>query len=279
MAQGLQRKLEAADRGASVTVLPTLYAGHAEDLAYEWAVKSRRPLIISSSGDGGYHEVVNGLMRAKKEKGATATAGLLPAGNANDHFHGLKEPDLFEVIRKGNQTAIDLLEISYVADGEQRTRYAHSYIGLGITSNAGHEINKRKTNFLLEVMIVLRVVLFMKHVTIIVNGDKRRFDSLIFSNVPRMSKIFTISDNSSLHDGKFEVTGYRRRNKFQLIAALATATFRGLETTEQTTHYNFKTTRQTTMQLDGEIVMVDSDSDVTIAIAPGALQCAVNLEA
>jgi len=279
LAQSLERRLEAADRSLSVTVLPTLYAGHAEDLAYEWAIKSRRPLVISSSGDGGYHEVVNGLMRASEEKSAKPTAGLLPAGNANDHFHGMKEPNLYDAIRKGKQTAVDLLKISFSVDGDRRTRYAHSYMGLGITSDAGYEINKRKTNFLLEIMIVLRVVLFTRHVTIVVNGEKQRFDSLVFSNVPRMSKIFTISDNTSLHDGKFEVTGYRRRNKLQLIAALATATFRGLKNTRQATRYSFMTTKQTTMQLDGEIVLVDGNSPVEIAIAPAVLQYAADLTA
>src|SRR3982750_2899542 len=71
-----------------ITLTPTKRAGHAEDLAYKAAHANRRALIISSSGDGGYHEVINGALRAQLE-GAKPTVGLLPAGNANDHYHSL----------------------------------------------------------------------------------------------------------------------------------------------------------------------------------------------
>src|SRR4051812_48781666 len=75
-----------------VRVTPTFFPGHAETLAYDLARSGERPLVISSSGDGGYNEVVNGVLKAQTE-GATPTCGLLPSGNANDHYHNLhKKP-------------------------------------------------------------------------------------------------------------------------------------------------------------------------------------------
>ena len=46
-----------------VDAAPTQHAGHARDLARE-AAGTGRPLIVSVSGDGGYNEVVNGVMDA-----------------------------------------------------------------------------------------------------------------------------------------------------------------------------------------------------------------------
>ena len=48
-----------------VELIATQHAGHAEELAYELASSSSNPLIISSSGDGGYNEVVNGAIKAQ----------------------------------------------------------------------------------------------------------------------------------------------------------------------------------------------------------------------
>ncbi len=45
-----------------VHVCPTERAGHARDLARE-AARTGHPLIVSVSGDGGYNEVVDGVMQ------------------------------------------------------------------------------------------------------------------------------------------------------------------------------------------------------------------------
>jgi diacylglycerol kinase (ATP) len=77
----------------AIELIATEHAGHGEEIAYELAKKYKRPLIISSSGDGGYHEVINGLMKAQHE-GAHPVAGLLPAGNANDHHRNVTRGEL-----------------------------------------------------------------------------------------------------------------------------------------------------------------------------------------
>ena len=46
-----------------VRLSPTQHAGHARDLA-RWEAQTGSPLIISVSGDGGYNEVVDGVMQA-----------------------------------------------------------------------------------------------------------------------------------------------------------------------------------------------------------------------
>ena len=47
-----------------VHLCPTERAGHARNLARE-AARTGHPLIVSVSGDGGYNEVVDGVMQAE----------------------------------------------------------------------------------------------------------------------------------------------------------------------------------------------------------------------
>ena len=257
-----------------VKISPTKYAGHAEKIAIKLSKASRRPLIISASGDGGYHEVVNGIMKAQLA-GATPIAGLLPAGNANDHFHNLHDMDTAIAIKKGVAKRIDLLKLSAVSDGKPLVRYAHSYIGIGLTPKVGQELNKTDLNMLKEAWIVVKGLLFLEPVRIVANGKKRSFDSLIFSNVSKMSKVLTLSSEAELTDGKFEVTAFKRRSKLKLIATLLRGATRGLDGGEQTANYQFRTLKPTIVQLDGEITMLDANCDVTILLAHHALECIV----
>jgi diacylglycerol kinase family enzyme len=252
-------------------------AGHAEELAYRAAHATKRPLIISASGDGGYHEVVNGLLRAQAE-GRQPTAGLVPAGNANDHFRNLNaRTELAQQIAVDNVRTIDVLRFDYVADGQQQFRYAHSYIGLGLTPHAARQLNTHNLSKhkLLEVWLVAKAILTLRTTRLVVRGVSRRYDSLIFSNIPSMSKYLSLSDISSAQDGKFEVTAFRRRNKFRLLMTLVTASTRGLRGTNQSKRFTFKTLKPQLVQLDGEIVRIDGDSEASVSIVPGLLRCIV----
>lgn len=257
-----------------VDVTPTQHAGHAETLAYELARGSKNPLIISASGDGGYNEVVNGLMRAKNE-GANPTAGLLPAGNANDHFHNLHEGNMAESIMKGNGKDIDLLVLKTIKQGKSLTRYAHSYIGVGLTPKVGQELNKTSLNFFKEAWIVLKVLFFLQPVQLRVDGKTRTYDSLIFSNVKKMSKVLSIAKHAEVDDDRFEVTTFYRRNKFKLIASLLRATTKGLRDGMQTKQFSFQTLRPVLIQLDGEILMLEAGSRTIITLEHAVLPCIV----
>src|SRR4051794_35588548 len=105
--EDLARKLadDIRTTGAEINLLPTEHAGHATELAFDIATRHDNPLIISSSGDGGYNEVINGALRAQ-ENGAHPVCAVLPAGNANDHSHALSDRPLAEAVRKGKVTNI-----------------------------------------------------------------------------------------------------------------------------------------------------------------------------
>jgi diacylglycerol kinase (ATP) len=177
LAMGLEKQLRKLSPRPRVAVVPTQYRGHAEALAYEIAHATERPLIISSSGDGGYHEIVNGIMRAQKE-GAHVVSGLLPAGNANDHFRNLHDKDMLSAIKAGKTQQIDLLKLSYSSEGKDHIRYAHSYIGLGLTPEAGQELNRHKLNLWTEIWIVAKVLFRLRPVRLRVKGSLRTYDSV-----------------------------------------------------------------------------------------------------
>lgn len=101
-------------------------AGHRRDLAREAAVTGR-PLIVSLSGDGGYNEVVDGVMQA----GNPARYALRsPQPNANAHHTAICDRPFVEAVVPGDGRRINLIRLT-VGDGPAvRVRYAHSYIGL-----------------------------------------------------------------------------------------------------------------------------------------------------
>src|SRR5829696_1419713 len=87
---------------------PTEHAGHARDLARK-AAGTGSPLIVSVSGDGGYNEVVNGVMDAGNDD---AVCAVRAAGNANDHRRTTRERPLADAIVAGDVRRIDLLKLT-----------------------------------------------------------------------------------------------------------------------------------------------------------------------
>ena len=133
-----------------VTLRPTERAGHGREIARD-AARGGRPLVVSVSGDGGYNDVVNGLMESGAE---TAYAAVLAAGNANDHRRVTRERPLVDAIVDGDMSRLDLLKMS-VDDGRE-PRYAHSYIGLGITPTVALELEKGGKGSIKEVISTIR---------------------------------------------------------------------------------------------------------------------------
>ena len=273
-ARKLEKELQATPLRKIVKVIPTKHAGHAESLAYRLSKASKRPLIIMSSGDGGYHEAINGALRAQTE-GATPTCGLLPSGNANDHYRNLHEQPLAKQILEGKRRRIDVLEIQTTIEGQPWQRYAHSYIGVGLTPKVAMELNKVKLNRLRESWIVIKTLHTMKATRLIIRGKERRYDSLIFSNIGSMSKILSLSDSAELTDGKFEVISFRSHSKLYLLRQLLKAVTIGLHATRRTDHYSFTTVRPLRVQMDGELCRIGADTLVAVKLQPKLLHCII----
>ncbi len=103
-----------------VQLCPTEHAGHARDLAAH-AAATGRPLIVSVSGDGGYNEVVDGVMQAGNPD---VVCAVMAAGNANDHRRTTGEQPLADAIVDGEVRRIDLLRLT-VGSGRPRAPDMH----------------------------------------------------------------------------------------------------------------------------------------------------------
>jgi diacylglycerol kinase family enzyme len=117
---------------------PTQHAGHARDLARA-AASTGRSLLVSVSGDGGYNEVVNGVMDAGNDQ---AVCAVRAAGNANDHRRVTREQPLADAIVAANVRRIDLLRLTIGTSTAASVRYAHSYIGVGLTPVVAVDLEK-----------------------------------------------------------------------------------------------------------------------------------------
>jgi len=274
MAEELREELKKLMPKASVEMVKTKRPRHGQELAYKLAKASKRALVISASGDGGYHDVINGLLKAQAE-GATPVASLIPAGNANDHFHNVHEGDLAKAIKRDEVRKLDVLKLKSTVDGKPFERYAHSYIGLGLTPAVGEELNKVDLNWFNQAWIVLKTLFFLQPVTLSLDGRRRRFDSVIFSNVTRMSKVLQISKTAEQTDGKFEVTLFKRSSKWRLIVTLLRASTTGLAGAQKTDKYEFETIKEVLVQLDGEIFTLDPKSPVTVTLESELLRCII----
>lgn len=254
----------------TVRLKRTTHAGHLEEIGREQARSGREIIIISSSGDGGYHELVNGVLDEPKSRVIT---GVLPSGNANDHSGALASGALAEAVISRKISKIDTLRITATVDGKPWVKYAHSYAGIGISAVAADDMTKHRPNVLSEKWLLVKSLASFKSTKIIVDGHTRRYSSIVWSNIHRMSKVLTLSDKEKPTDGKFEVNAIRLRNKpfliFQLLRA-ATVGMKEFSTMEQ---YQFTTTRATPIQCDGEVYTIDRNSTVTIESVHQNLRC------
>jgi diacylglycerol kinase family enzyme len=252
-----------------VDLLPTEYAGHATELARA-AAEVGAPLVVSVSGDGGYNEVVNGVMQAGNER---AVAAVSAAGNANDHRRTTKERPMAEAIAHGTVTRIDLLRLRASGPDGDLVRYAHSYIGLGLTPVVAVDLEKGGKGSLREVVSVVRSFAKFRPFEIQTeDGTRQRFDSLVFANIAQMAKVATLAeDPGKPDDGLFEVITLAHTAKWRILATAIKASTTGLGKQPSVRSYAFATVTPMPLQVDGEVIDFPAGTTVRVDIVARAL--------
>jgi diacylglycerol kinase (ATP) len=264
-------RAELADRlpDLPVTMSPTQHAGHGRELAREAAAAGGRPLIVSVSGDGGYNEVVDGVIKAGNPD---VVCAVMAAGNANDHRRTIRERPLADAVVAGEVYRIDLLRMTIGTGPDARTHYAHSYIGLGLTPVVAVDLEKGGKGSFREIVSVVRTFARFRPFTIeLEDGSRRSVDSLLFANISEMAKFATLSDGGRPDDGRFEVITVPHTAKWRILGVAIRAATRGLGPQPTATRYGFTTLKPTPMQLDGEVVALDPGTPVCVEVAPRAL--------
>lgn len=260
-------KIAAKKRGFTVTLTPTDHPGHAIELAKEICKKYRSPLLVSVSGDGGYNELVNGVMQAQKYSPNTnPVVAIIAAGNANDHKRTTRGDTPLVELLEGSPKPLDLI----LLEAGPTKRYAHSYIGLGITPKVGVELNRHELNFWREIMIVIKSFRTFKPFSIIIDGTTHRFGSIVFANVNGMAKVLKLTDDAPLRDGKFNIIRLPYHGTGRLLLDLFLMTLRARPAPEAN-KFVFTTDAKTPVQLDGEIEQLDASTEVTITSVKEAI--------
>jgi YegS/Rv2252/BmrU family lipid kinase len=124
--------------GGQSALKATVAPGDARRLAAE-AVGDGYDLIVAAGGDGTVNEVLNGLGDAP-DGFARARLGVLPLGTVNVFARELKIPVrlecAWEVLRRGNETKIDLPRAEFSANGKSERRYFIQLAGAGFDARA-----------------------------------------------------------------------------------------------------------------------------------------------
>ena len=272
-ARTFARKLERTQYKGNISLRATERADHARQIAYDIAKKETHPLIISSSGDGGYNEVINGALEAA-DATHTPVTGLLPSGNANDHYKQLHQPHVIDRIESGTVQTIDVLKIESRVNGKPWCRYAHSYIGFGLSSEVGKALNDADLNSTNELLIFLKTFVKNKPFTIISADHALEYQSIILSNVGKMSKVLSLSKTSKVDDGLFEIFT-SDANVVKLMGTLVKSVAGVMAHEDRTSSYSCITTHPLNIQLDGEIYTIDKDSEIHISSCHKALRCVI----
>ncbi|MHA7189711.1 diacylglycerol/lipid kinase family protein [Arthrobacter sp. MDT2-16] len=265
LAEELRNELAPALPETDVRLTPTEHAGHAIDLARE-AASAGNALVVSVSGDGGYNEVVNGVMASGRDDVVSA---VLAAGNANDHSRVTGRKPLGEAIVEGNVRRIDLLRISIGGTDAVPAAdpvYAHSYIGFGLTPIMAIDLEKGSKGAMKEMFSVVRTFRKFKPFEIRQSdGKRRKFDSLVFANISQMAKYATLSEaDDHPADGKFEVITFPHMAKWKILLTALRASTKGLGDQPSYSQYRFSTLKPLPYQIDGEVKDVAAGTDITI---------------
>lgn len=248
--------------------------GHARELANKAARQYAMPLVISVSGDGGYNEVINGLMDAVDAGQAkTPYAAVEAAGNANDHYKVVREKSLALALKRQQVLAIDLLFLEAKAKDFELSRYAHSYIGFGVTPYIARELNKSHLTRWQELQMLARMVAKFPPFEIQhPDGNSEKLDSLIFSNIRRMAKVLQVAKQTKPDDGTFEVVKHPHQRRRTFVLTAVKLAVRGRKSSQKTTRYRFTLPHAQAVQFDGEVVQLPAHCQVTITCKPQTLR-------
>ncbi|MEJ2869843.1 diacylglycerol kinase family protein [Actinomycetospora sp. OC33-EN08] len=280
-AHTLARELKELTPGLDVELVPTEYAGHARTIA-ESAARTYKPVVVSVSGDGGYNEVVDGAMAGGDGTRTGTVVAVTSAGNANDFRRVTRRRPLAEAIAEGHVEYLDVLRLTI---GTNRPRYAHSYIGLGITPVVALALEQGGKGSLRELVTTFREFLRFSPFEIELEafeGESRDgvgvgdylgrhvYDSLIVANLSEMAKYAVLSEGDPA-DGRFEIVSIPHRGRVRLLFTGLRAAWQGLGWQPSAKHLRFRTFGELPLQLDGEVITLPADTSVAVELVPGAL--------
>jgi YegS/Rv2252/BmrU family lipid kinase len=207
-ARHFRRQLDAI--GSQCALKATAEPGDARRLAAE-AVGEGYDLIAAAGGDGTVNEVLNGLGDAP-DGFARARLGVLPLGTVNVFARELKIPlrleHAWEVLRRGNETKIDLPRVDFSANGKNERRYFIQLAGAGLDARAIELVDwqhKKRVGPLAYVVAGLKALREKKpQITAQAGGEKFAGEMVLIGNGKFYGGPFEIFPRADLRDGMLD---------------------------------------------------------------------------
>lgn len=271
-AKKLAAQIEEKTTNSVVKLTPTKFPGHAEKLAAETIRKYPSALLVSSSGDGTYHEMINGVMKTKKNNAKIVTA-VLPSGNANDHYRAVHESTVIESILKDKTKRIGLLQLTATQGPKViLDRYAHSYVGFGVSSTVARSLNKGNKSPISEKWASLKIFFTFRPFKIKSEGKVLKLDSLLIGNIAEMAKVLEVAKNVEPEHKTFGLTLHSHHPRFHLISYFTGSVLYGQEPQKRLKKFEFQLLKKTSLQMDGETYSLNAGAVVTVRKKPDALK-------
>jgi diacylglycerol kinase (ATP) len=212
-----------SDKGINHDLLLTKARGDATKLVKE-ADLSKYDAVISSGGDGTFHEVLNGYYQ---NKGKTKPPiGIIPNGTGNAFatelgLKGFEFKKAIDIISKKNIKKID---VGYCETQTERI-YFHNIIGFGMVTDINQSTNKyKKLGSISYTIATLEKILFLKTfpLEIVLDGKTIKQDNIFveIANTRYTGADFLMAPEAIIDDGLFDVVLSRKTSRFNVLKLL-----------------------------------------------------------
>ena len=245
---------------AELTIIETLYAGHAKELANQLDFTGYDGLI-AIGGDGTLHEVVNGLMSRKDNQ--QIPLGMIPGGSGNSFMHDLDllDPVLAAKAILNNKTRmVDVGEVKL----NHVLKYAINIIGWGLVTDVANKAEKHRWlgTSRYTILSVKEVFTYSPRAAALIIDGKRFSDDFTFiiaCNTIHTGKGMKMAPLAKLDDGLMDLIVVRHEASKLKILSLLPSLFDGSHINSPLVEYytasefSLIPRRDELLNIDGEI--------------------------
>ena len=248
-------------RQAELTVYPTAFPAHAEELAGGLDFSMYDGLLVLG-GDGTLHEVVNGIL--KRADGKTLPVGLLPAGSGNSILHDLSLTHPLaaaEAIVGGRTRFIDVAQIT----GKATLRYSINLIGWGLVTDVGERaetlrwLGPRRYTVSSLIEILRRKT---RRANLVLDGQTvvDDFTFIVACNSIHVGKGMKMAPSAKLDDGLIDLVVVRGHISRQRLVSVLPKLFDGSHIGEpevayyQVSSFSLSSESNDILNIDGEML-------------------------
>lgn len=242
--------------GMNIEVHETKYVGHPFDIVLNHSLESVHSIIVIG-GDGTMHEVINGLLKRKKQQ--LIPLGLIPAGTGNSLMHDLEllsYRDAIQAIIKGNTLKIDIAKI----DLNQDVIYSFNVIGWGLPAvinnkaEAWRLFGGQRYNIasLAEIVINPKWKVNIQLVDEEIEGE---YSFFLACNTIFSGNGMRIAPLAKLNDHKLDLILLKRASRYRLIR-LFIKLFKGTHLSDSIVKYH-QIKSFSLSSVDSKLIMVD----------------------